>query len=82
MATDPVYYLTGLVSRNVAANRLTTPSPAIMFPITATMNFSVTVKTSTGRQVFPEKNDRLWDTTSPKNGHQDTGVAAGVTASW
>src|SRR5262245_10622192 len=38
LTTRPVYVrLRGLVSRNVAVNRLTTPSPAITFPMTASI---------------------------------------------
>jgi hypothetical protein len=86
VATAPVYYLMDLFSRKVAANRLTTPSPAIMFPITATINFSVAMKTSTGRQLFPEKKfspvGRRESKKRHPGDHSETRRPAGVATNW
>jgi hypothetical protein len=54
LATLAVYdRLTGFDSRNVAVNKLTTPSPASTFPMTAIMNFLV-VTTRQAAFVFRE----------------------------
>jgi hypothetical protein len=78
--------LRGLDSRNVAVNRLITPSPAITFPMTAIMYVPLLATTRWVVRVF-QANFRRPGDASPTNGMRcaaapTPGAVGAISAAW